>query len=431
VWAILSLTLLLYPYLFASSVPYIDDWELVPVFTGNQPVDLTWLGARHNEHRIPLPKLILVALAKVGGDHRAGMYFSAAALSALAAVLIVAAKRLRGWTSAPDAFLPLALLHWGHSEVLYFGIAVNVTLVTVLLCLILVCVVTIHDRPFWRGALLIGGMLVLLPLNGAMALAIVPPLALWLTYAGVQRCRSGEPHGLRDAALALTAAVVAFGMCSLYFVGREVTVYETSRSVETTLLTASQFAALGAGPVGEVTWPYSAGILIALSGLSAWGLVSVLRSRPPERIRALGLLAIFAAVGALAFAVGWGRPVGSFRVHLSATRYVTMAVPLLCWAYFTSCLYLNRAVPACLFVVMLLLFPVNTYYGWQEGLEHRKRLAPVESDIASGLSPAEVAKKWTSAIYSKDIPPELVAERLEMLRAKGEGPYKTRRGAHE
>src|ERR1700740_3081887 len=90
---------------YGSNVPYWDEWNMVPVLVGDQPVDAHWLWSEHNGHRIPLPRLLLLGLYKLtGSDFRAGMYFNVFALGALAFTMIWVAKGQRGETSYADAF---------------------------------------------------------------------------------------------------------------------------------------------------------------------------------------------------------------------------------------------------------------------------------------------------------------------------------------
>src|SRR5580765_5562165 len=58
---------------YGPPTPYMDQWgEVVPVLSGEQPVTLQWLWAQHNEHRLPLAKLIETTLVTAaGGDFRA------------------------------------------------------------------------------------------------------------------------------------------------------------------------------------------------------------------------------------------------------------------------------------------------------------------------------------------------------------------------
>ena len=95
VWALMLLTALAYVAWYPGNVPFFDGWVMVPFLTGAEPVTPAWLWEQHNEHRIPLPKLLLLALYRLSGnDFHAGMFFSVAALAGLAAALIRTARRL-------------------------------------------------------------------------------------------------------------------------------------------------------------------------------------------------------------------------------------------------------------------------------------------------------------------------------------------------
>ncbi len=43
---------------YGNNVPSWDDWDMNPDADGQQPVTTTWLWSQHNEHRIPVPRLI-------------------------------------------------------------------------------------------------------------------------------------------------------------------------------------------------------------------------------------------------------------------------------------------------------------------------------------------------------------------------------------
>src|SRR5438105_8162010 len=69
---VMSLAILGFVYLYGANVPYLDDWDIVPALTGNQAVTLRWLWSQHNEHRLPLPRLLLLGLYHLFGfDFRA------------------------------------------------------------------------------------------------------------------------------------------------------------------------------------------------------------------------------------------------------------------------------------------------------------------------------------------------------------------------
>jgi hypothetical protein len=62
-WVVMLLGVLTFVAKYATNVPLHDDWDgLVPVLNGDQPVTAAWLWSQHNEHRVPLPRLLLLAL---------------------------------------------------------------------------------------------------------------------------------------------------------------------------------------------------------------------------------------------------------------------------------------------------------------------------------------------------------------------------------
>src|SRR5262245_37006502 len=66
-WAVLVAGLVGFVAHFARNVPFSDDWDVLPWVSGERPVDAAWLWAPYHEHRIPLPKLVWVALARLTG----------------------------------------------------------------------------------------------------------------------------------------------------------------------------------------------------------------------------------------------------------------------------------------------------------------------------------------------------------------------------
>src|SRR5262245_51085069 len=98
---------------YGSNVPSWDEWDMVPTLTGTQPVSAEWLWSQHNEHRVPLPRLVLLAVNLFGGpDFRIAQVLNVLVLGAASAGLILAVRRARGRTLLGDAIFPLLLLHW-------------------------------------------------------------------------------------------------------------------------------------------------------------------------------------------------------------------------------------------------------------------------------------------------------------------------------
>src|SRR5262245_31847805 len=113
VWAILTLANLCFVLGFGHNVPRVDEWEFIPVLTGHEPPG-PWLWAQHNEHRLPLPRLIYLALFWLTGDFRSGMIASVLLLSGLSLGLMRYVARVRGWPAWTDLFVPVGLLNGGH-----------------------------------------------------------------------------------------------------------------------------------------------------------------------------------------------------------------------------------------------------------------------------------------------------------------------------
>ncbi|HEX6835612.1 MAG TPA: hypothetical protein VF334_03515, partial [Polyangia bacterium] len=75
----------------ALRFPFADDFDLA---VGQWPPSAAWLWAQHNEHRLPLPKL-LVAWCARHGDFRVGPWLSLALLTAACAWLVARLGRDR------------------------------------------------------------------------------------------------------------------------------------------------------------------------------------------------------------------------------------------------------------------------------------------------------------------------------------------------
>lgn len=391
VWALMQLAALVLVGRYGNNVPFQDEWGLVPVLTGRQPITLGFLWAQHNDHRIFLPRLLYFALLKLsGGDFRSVMLFNAVALGALAFAMIWVARRVRGQTSYADAFFPLALLHWGHYENILWSFQVQFVLSTTLAGVLLLIVVRYGD-DLTRGAVFLAGVcLLLLPLCGANGLAYVPALALWLAYAGVVRWRRAGPGSKRDGLVLLAFALAAFALVAFYFVG-----YQSQRSsfagpgLRASVRATLQLLSFGFGPAAPAFWPY---LLVAAPLLMLISAVVLLRAgalRQEERTRALGLLLFLGGVACLALGIGWGR--SEFY-----PRYTTLMVPSLCCVYFVWTLY---GVPTSRQVLQMGLFTLMASMGSTNFLEGRdyargrhEQYKGFERDLTAGNSVYELVK---------------------------------------
>ena len=86
IWALMLLAALAFGWTYSSPLPWWEEWYLIaPAVTGEQPVTAAWVWVGEGEHRIPLPKLVWLALVGLSGyDFRAGTYFNIFALGLLA-----------------------------------------------------------------------------------------------------------------------------------------------------------------------------------------------------------------------------------------------------------------------------------------------------------------------------------------------------------
>src|SRR5262249_5817632 len=125
-WA--ALTIALFPYIrqYSRNIPYCDEFAMVSVMTGTEPLSLHWAWQQHNEHRPVIPRLVMAGLYRlVNLDFRVVRYANAVLLSAMAASMLMLARRIRGSASVTDAMLPLSILNFAQAESVLNSFAMN------------------------------------------------------------------------------------------------------------------------------------------------------------------------------------------------------------------------------------------------------------------------------------------------------------------
>lgn len=442
---------------YGRNVPYLDDWELVPQLTGQNPVDLTWLFAQHNEHRIPLPRLLLLGLYRATGlDFRAGMFFNAIALAALALGMILAARAVRGRASLFDAVFPLLLLNWGHWQNLLWSWQVQYICSTGLAGALLVLIVHRGNRFTPLAGFVAGWCVVLLPLCGANGVALAPLLALWLGWRGGTLWRSGTAGGRAVGGWMILAAATALLGVILYWVGYHTVEQPTRQELDVRLTSSLKFVGLAFGsasppwwletllkeavlpvallgilllcvrrPLGGtdlVVWLLGAAILRGLvyeceaiglrpslpSAQFLWGMVGVaatiagcvaaaitLFRRPAERPRAAGLLLFVAALGGFALAFGSARA-GVVGIPHYVDRYLTLAILFPCWVALVVLLYggaARRFVEAILLGLGLALAAGSIPEAVAEGRAQAAAIDSFLQEVRKGLAPSVIAQR--------------------------------------
>jgi hypothetical protein len=164
-------------------------------------------------------------------------------------------------------------------------------------------------------------------------------------------------------------------------------------------------------------------LLLALVGCAA--LVRASLAGRVDRLRGLGVVAAVAGVVALGAAVGWGRA-GLYANNPGAitgvTRYVTLMAPLGCCASLAWSLAGRRLVPYLLLAAAVIMLPANTRLGWEAARWRAEQLDRLTADARSGVPPDELSATYRAVVHA--VEPELLAERLTMLRRARLGPYR-------
>jgi hypothetical protein len=413
---------------FGPNLPVWDDFDLVDVVTGARGVTTEWLWSLHNEHRVPLPKLILSLLLRLSGnDFRAGMFLNVAALATIAAASIAVAGRRRGGNRTYDLLFPMVLLNLSHATNLLWSWQVQLVLSTVMAAAIILCIVSRAAWPAPVTAATVGVCLAALSLCGANGVALVPVLDCWLLAAFLAHWNSGLPGGRRRALVALSMAVPGIVLTFLYFRGYHGTAqHQTTDEVILALRTSLQFISLMFGTAGRICWPISslAALVLIVSSVLILGFAAI-KSPAQERPRALGLLCAFGALACLSLGIGWGRA-GSGEQSGFEPRYVTLATPIWLAVIFTWDIYTTPAVRRVVLTTVLsgalvLLWP-NTRDALYAGQKLAHQAAQFAADVRNGAPIYVLAKRHARFLHPSQ---DVLAEKLAMLRKAGVGVFRS------
>jgi hypothetical protein len=407
---------------FGAPVPRWDDFDVLPVATGAAPLGLSWLFSPHNEHRVVLPRLVLVGLARlVGPDARAGMVLGTLALGAAAAWLLRALARRPGGPRVVDAIIPLVLLSPGQHENLLWSYQVTFTLGTALLALILGVAIGGDAagplRP--RAGVLVGLGAALSALCGANGLAIVPAVVAWLLLAAAREARRDRRRAALLALAALPAAALVAGF--VLTAPRAAAPGGGPPALADVGRTLVQFAAIGLGPAVAPAWRPVGALVLMANLAAAVGLAAIARRRPGERPAATGVLALLLGALVLAVAVAWGRAGAGPRAGLEA-RYVTIALPLVVVPLVAARRFLDAAVAravlsVALMGVCLLSWP-NATAALAAGRANAEGFAALDRDLARGLTETQLLRRYVPFLHPSQ---EALAPMLPLLRRSGLG----------
>jgi hypothetical protein len=393
--------------LSAPLFPVLDErsaWrKLFPPFGA-----LTWsnLWSYHNEHKIPLPRLVYYLLYVSTGDLRPGLYLQLATLALVALSMILLARRLRGRASFSDAAFPLLWLHTGNAFNLLSGFQFALTLPTALACAVLLAAASSPRRPRTGRALLAGLALAGLPLCGGVGITQAPALAAWSAWTGWRSRRSALPSVRRGGRVLLASVLLCAAFAAIHLWG-----YRFSDR-----------------PSGGLPLPFSPGMSAALLALALLAatvvlLAAALRRTRRERGRGLGILASIAATVCLVLAIASRRSDLDWRSGL-LPQYVTLTTPLLCGASFAWEIYgaglARRLLPALVCAGALAALPGNARIGASRFEAVRGEVADLERTIESGAGPAGILAAYARSFRGN---PQLDLAILRLLAAQHRPPF--------
>jgi len=453
VWASVTLAAILYIQYYARNLPFYEDFLIVPVMTGHEPLSLRWVTSQYAEHRPVIPKAILATMYRAIPDFRVGLFLNAGLVSVASASMILLARRLRGWTSITDAVLPLSILNIGQSECFLIGFALNLMLTAWVSYALIVATCRASQSPGWWPSLLVGGLLVLLSLSGGSGVAMLPPLMLWLAVYIVCGWWSGRDPGawgrIIGLGLLLTTLVV---VVALYLGYKRPTRIPATPSAWAACSTTLEYLSLVIRPV-ERGWGRLFGMVVALlatitltrlviiarhspaerprafgliaelmsllgvaavGGVSLFGmvvallaaitlirLVIVARRSPAERPRASGLIAVLLSLLGVAAAVGVSRSGFGLGAAVSS-RYISISAPLLSVFYIAWLLYgstpARRAIHIGLLTLVCAGIPFNAQSARRMGKERRDLYVQVERNLRAGLPASLLIEQVTPGL---------------------------------
>ena len=312
------------------TVPYLDQWELVPLLEKMEQGTLTFadLWAPHNEHRIFFPKILMLTLASwTHWDIRFEI-----ALSYLLALLLfgLLARALR--MTAPDSqswcrcwsysLLSLAVFSMSQWENWFLGWQLQIFLAVVTVIAALQCLVS--ARPGADTA--VAAILLALAASSSFGAGIliwpvglIPILLLWKKHARVYAALAWAvagtayliihfvtlPPSLHESAAAGAAPLYRYPLYVATYLGAPLITWDGGRA---SIIGLHSMLAAAAGLTGGVAW-----------ALVSWKLRRA-RTRAYVFWLSLGMFAILCAIGtAIARA---DDPMGTEQA--ASSRYITL-----------------------------------------------------------------------------------------------------------
>jgi hypothetical protein len=317
----------------AVDVPFWDQWELVPLLEKTSAHQLTWrdLWAQHNEHRLVLPRLAMLALARcTHWDLRAELgvilLLACAEFALLVALILRTVRPISPAWSALVLVVSLLVFTLAQTENWIWGWQLQIWFVT---CAAVLCAwLVVRWDGGWRGVawMLLASLAAVLSFaNGLLLLCLLPAALL---------VRRGD-HGRRRLGPPLVVGMVAAVAVVTYAIGYQrpaqipaVPSSIWSRPLECARYTVTFLGAVLGAPDATAAGRWGTVGVLAFAACLAW-----LWTRWPDRREVLLpwiLLAVYAVASGVVTAIG---RLGYGVDQALAPRYVSIS--LLFWVAFS------------------------------------------------------------------------------------------------
>jgi hypothetical protein len=432
---------------YGLAVPIWDDWNTLPVAAGRESITPDWLWSFQMDHRIPIPRLLFIALYRLGGnDVRAIMFVNVLLLSGAAVLGLVVARRRVGRTRLSDAVLPLSLL--GIANYVNLVSANQVQYVSSIALFCVVVFLMLRDAAWFTlpTIALLGICALGLPLTGSTGLALaLPMMVLFPVAAWVHRGRQKTSMRIAYGVCLLVAAVLVAVVAAYNVFGERPgsPVGQSGSNIQLVIVGMLQFGAVGfaAPPLTfsvplklpdnlpalvaayfspewvNRTWRLRTALVAGSAVVATAGLVwPVLRRRQPAS-SVLAPLCCLACVATLAFAIGYAR--GSALDQ----RYITLGATLIFTVYL--CLSLVRHWIAtiaswALLLASVALLPWNMYQGLSFGEARRAFERDLIGDIQAGVPVDVIGTRYYEHLWGD---PALATAAIKEMRDDRIGPF--------
>lgn len=401
-------------------LPWSDDFDIIPWITGDRPVTFSWLWLQHNEHRIPLPKLLFVGIGWLSGaDYRWTLCFNALLLAALAAAMIGTAKHLRGRTNWTDLLFPAFILNLGQGGI-EWAFQLQFTLTTVLAGLFVAAALA-FPRPSIKRTACMSACASLVVLTGANGLLFAMPAALLLLYEGLRGSTCPVASPLLARSLALTSSAFVLVVVLGYGVGLNFphaadkpTLVQISRA---TLDALASYPGRLASTWRTFWWvftPLAISVTVAAIVAGSW------QDRLVNRPALVVLLGFLGGLILVATAIGYGRGARDFAHLHSHYSSLLLGVPVclqLLWVALPQG-RLARGFQALLCVVALAVYVHHARHAARRPSWEAESWAGTIAALRGPLSPEAVAARHTPELYFLDTPEvrDNIAACVTMLR---------------